>query len=50
MKLKVARPTKGTAAPAARARPARPQPRGARGQDLGDRRLQLLLGAKAGSR
>jgi hypothetical protein len=50
MKLKAVKPTKDHARAGARARPARPQNRGARGQDLGDRRLQLLLGAKAGAR
>jgi hypothetical protein len=46
---KVSKRAKDNAA-AARARLARPPVRGARGQDLGDRRLQLLLGVKTTTR
>jgi hypothetical protein len=46
---KVAKPAKDIPA-AARSRTARPQARGVRGQDLGDRRLQLLLNVKTPAR
>ena len=46
---KVAKPVKDTAA-AVRSRTARAQARAARGQDLGDRRLQLLLNVKTPAR
>ena len=50
MKLKAVKPAKDNAQPVARTRAPQQQTRGARGQDLGDRRLQLLLGAKANAR
>jgi hypothetical protein len=50
MKLKAVKPAKDSAAALARTRARQPQARGVRGQDLGDRRLQLLLGAKANAR
>jgi hypothetical protein len=50
MKLKASKPAKDNAATLARNRTQRPQVRGARGQDLGDRRLQLLLAVKTNAR
>jgi hypothetical protein len=50
MKLKAPKPAKDNAAALARVRAARPQTRSTRGQDLGDRRLQLLLGVKTNAR
>lgn len=50
MKLKVVKPAKDGGPAAPKGRVARPQQRAARGQDLGYRRLQLLLGAKVNAR
>jgi hypothetical protein len=51
MKLKVVKPLKdGNANPGARTRANRVRLPAARAQDLGDRRLQLLLGAKPETR
>jgi hypothetical protein len=50
MKLKVVKPVKEAGPAAPRGRVARPQQRAGRGQDLGDRRLQLLLGVKVNPR
>jgi hypothetical protein len=50
MKLKAEKSAKATSAAVARARAPRPQGRAVRGQDLGDRRLQLLLGVKTSLR
>jgi hypothetical protein len=50
MKLKASKPAKESTASVARARAPRPPVRAVRGKDLGDRRLQLLLGAKTNGR
>jgi hypothetical protein len=50
MKLKASKPGKESNASLVRTRTPQPQVRTARGQDLGDRRLQLLLGAKTNAR
>ena len=50
MKLKASKPAKESTASVGRARTPRPPVRAVRGQDLGDRRLQLLLGAKTNGR
>ena len=50
MKPKATKPVKEHIPALARARATRAQVRVVRGQDLGDRRLQLLLGAKTNAR
>jgi hypothetical protein len=50
MKPKASKPAKHNAAALARTPMQRAQARGVRGQDLGDRRLQLLLGVKTNAR
>ena len=50
MKVKTRKAAKAVTPALARVRAVRPQTPVARGQDLGDRRLQLLLGIKSGTR